>query len=513
MDEPMKEIPEVPAMAAEPSKPVYTYTSPPSYRFPMEKPELIFGLLLVAFSMIMTNGALFAGANLAFAFGILGNLLSTGGYLLVKKHRPDSYTAALLGLSVLIIAAFPRSADAGMKTLAVLALLTVPSLAFCLMAGQNRFPATGITTLLDAPRVLFAMGLGRLAESARGLKDACSSSGAIGKKGSSVVLGLVIAIPLVAILIPLLMFADAAFEGLLDLLPEIRWSEILSTLVVGLYIGWILYSRAAALQYLPKTETPHKNRKGLNTITVNTVLFSVSAVYVVYLLSQLAYFVGGFSGILPEGYTLSEYARRGFFEMAWLCAINLGIIALAVGLVSAQGKPPLSTRLVCLFIGGVTLFLVATASGKMLLYIGTYGLTRLRVLTETFMVWLGCTTLLVCVWLFRPRLPYMKVTLLLALALCAALMWADVDTQVARYNVRGYQSGKLDAVDVSHLGQLSDSAVPYLQELTEDSNPLVAEQATAILRRKAKNTDFDADDLRGWNAPKAQALKILEQFQ
>ena len=511
MDEPLNKLPDVPAIPPAPSRPVYT--PPPRYTFPMEKPELIFGALLAAFSMIMTNGILFAGANLAFALGILGNLLSTAGYLLVKKHRPDGYTAALLGLCILITAAFPRSADAGMKALAILALLTVPGLGFCLMTGRNRFPAGGITSLLEGPRVLFAMGFGRLAESARGVKDACSSSGAIGKKGSSVALGLVIAIPLLAVLIPLLMFADAAFEGLLDLLPEIRWNEIFSTLIVGFFIGWILYSRAAALQYLPKTEAPCKPGKGLNSITVNTVLFSISAVYVLYLFSQLAYFVGGFSGILPEGYTLAEYARRGFFEMAWLCAINLGIIALAVGLVSTRGKPPLVTRLVCLFLGGVTLFLVATASGKMLLYIGTYGLTRLRVLTEVFMIWLGCTTMLVCIWLFRPRLPYMKATLLLALALCAALMWADVDTQVARYNVRSYQSGKLDTVDVSHLGQLSHSAVPYLQELTGDADPLVAEQATDILSRKAKNTDFEADDLRGWNAPKARALKILEQFK
>ena len=498
-------------MPPEPLKPVYT--PPPRYTFPMEKPELIFGSLFVLCSMTMVNGALFAGANLAFAAGILGNLLSTAGYLWVKKHRPNGYAAALLGLCALITAAFPRSADAGMKTLAILVLLAVPGLGFCLMAGQNRFPAAGITSLLDAPRVLFALGFGRMAEASRGVKAACSSTGAIGKKGSSVVLGLVIAVPLVAVLIPLLMFADAAFEGLLDLLPEIRWGEIFNTLLFGSFTGWILYCRATALQYLPKSQAPCKQRKGLNPITVNTVLFCVSAVYVTYLLSQLAYFVGGFSGILLDGYTLAQYARRGFFEMAWLCAINLSIIALSVGLVAAQGKPPLSTRLVCLFLGGVTLFLVATASGKMLLYIGSYGLTRLRVLTEVFMIWLACTTVLVCIWLFRPRLPYMKVTLLLALVLCAGLMWADVDTQVARYNVRAYQSGKLETVDVSHLGDLSDSAVPYLQELTEDADPDVSAKAIAILRRKAKSIDSVRNDLRGWNAPKARSRKILEQYE
>lgn len=491
----------------------YTYVPPPRYTFPMKKPELIFALLFLLFAVVMCNGLLFAGANLAFCIGVLGNLFSTAGYLCVKKHRPDGYAASLLLLSALIAAAFPRSADAGLKTIAMLVLLAVPSLAFCLMAGQNRFSVSGITSLLDSPRTLFYLGFGRMTEAGRGIKEACSATGTIGKKGSSVLLGLLIAGPLLAVVIPLLMFADAAFEGLLNLLPEIRWDEILLTLIFGISCGYVLYSRAAALEYLPKTGEKPFRSKGMNPITVNTVLICIGLVYVVYLISQLAYFAGGFSGILPEGYTLAQYARRGFFEMAWLCAINLSIIALAAGLVSAQGGTPLSTRLICLFLGAVTLFLVATASGKMLLYIDAYGLTRLRVLTEVFMIWMGCTTVLVCIWLFRPRLPYMKGILLLALALYAALMWADVDAQVARYNVRAYQSGKLETVDISHLGSLSYSAVPYLQELTEDTDPLVSEEAAAVLRRQANNIYQRCEDLRGWNGPKARALKILESYK
>ena len=100
-------------------------------------------------------------------------------------------------------------------------------------------------------------------------------------------------------------------------------------------------------------------------MTVNTVLIAVSVVYVVYLISQLAYFSGGFSGILPEGYTFAEYARRGFFEMAWICAINLLIMCLAVGLCSKKAdRTPIVSRLLCLFIGLVTLFLVVAASAK-----------------------------------------------------------------------------------------------------------------------------------------------------
>lgn len=512
MDENMQNPQQPEPVVPEQPRPVYTYVEPPKYTFPMGKSELICGILLLLFSMVMCNGLLFSGVNLAFAVGVLG-IMGTGFcYLLLKKHRPDGYAAALLILSTALAAAIPRSDDAGLKFLILCALLVVPSLALCLMSGQNRRSPAGFLSLLDAPRTLFGFGVGRIAESARGIRAACTSSGTIGKKGSAVILGLLIAVPLLAIMVPLLMFADAAFEGLLDLLPDFQWGEVLATAVVGFGFGYTFYTRNTAMQYLPKAEVSPGTRKGLNPITVNTVLVCVAVVYVTYLFSQLAYFIGGFSGILPEEYTMAEYARRGFFEMAMLCSINLCIIALSVGLVSGGGKAPLATRLICLFIGLVTLFLVTAASAKMFLYIGSYGLTRLRVLTEIFMLWLAFTTVLVCIWLFREKTAYMKGAMITALALCAVLVWTDVDTVVARYNVRAYQSGQLETVDVSHLGSLSYSAVPYLQELTEDDNPKIAQMATDILNRKARFLN-EEEDLRSWNYEKVQAMEILKAYR
>jgi hypothetical protein len=161
------------------------------------------------------------------------------------------------------------------------------------------------------------------------------------------------------------------------------------------------------------------------------------------------------------------------------------------------------TRLLCLFIGLVTVFFVATASAKMGMYIGAYGLTRLRVLTEVIMVFLGIATALVCLWLFVPKLPYMKAILLIALTMGAGTLWADVDTVVAAYNVRAYQSGALDSVDVHYLWTLGDGAVPYIAELTKAEDPAVAQRAVEILERYHKNDgDFRAWNYAGWQAEK-----------
>ena len=205
---------------------------------------------------------------------------------------------------------------------------------------------------------------------------------------------------------------------------------------------------------------------------------------------------------------MAQYARRGFFEMATLCGINLALMALAIGLVRKEPRAPLTLRLLCLFVGLVTLFMVAAASAKMGMYIGSYGLTRLRVLTEIIILFLGVSTALVCVWLFCPRLPYMKAVLVTALVMGAVVSWVDVDTVVAHYNVRAYQSGRLETVDVAYLSTLSDGAVPYLVELAEDPDPQVRNNARDWLSWR----DSRVEDLRGWNYTTAQASKILKQF-
>ena len=492
---------------------------PTPYAFPPRKPpvtfstgkgELAFGVWIIVFSMALCNCLFFAGPSLGFALAVLALLGGTCLYLVRRGHRFGWYEKALLALCAVLAAGFIKSDDGLMKFLMVLLLMAVPSLSFTIAAGQNRWHPGGVLSLLDAPRAAFGLGLGCMGEMGRGLRQAFRSAGTLGKKTGAVGLGLLAAVPVVAVMVPLLMSADAAFEGLLDLLPEFEVGEALTTVILGAFLGVMLYTRGVALHHNPKSDRAPRTPKGIHPLTVNTILFAAAAVYLVYLLSQLAYFVGGFSGILPEDFTLADYARRGFFEMCELCAVNLTLIALGVGLVQKKDRTPLTTRIVCLFIGLITVFLVAAASAKMFLYIGSYGLTRARVMTEVFMLWLGVTTVLVCVWLFRSKLPYMKVSLLVGLILCAGLFWADVDSQVARYNVRAYQRGYLETVDVDHLEQLSSGVVPWLEELAHDGDPNVAKKARTAL----KNYDlYESDDLRGWNWTAHRAAEILEAYQ
>ena len=479
---------------------------PPSYATGSR--DITFAVILALCSIALWNCILFGGLNLGAAIMIILTISCTAVYLRCSGCEADWYSGSMLILSVLAAAGFARSADGFVKFVMATFIFLFSNLSFCLMAGQNRRNAGGVTSLLDAPRALFMLGFGNMGKAGRGLAQAAKNTGTAGKKGGALALGLLIAAPVVAIMVFLLMRADAAFEGLMDQLPETDFSEVFPTLLLGIPCAVVLCTRGISLVKEVKPVPAVSKSRGWDKLTINTILSAVCLVYVVYLLSQLAYVSGGFSGILPEDYTMAEYARRGFFEMAQLCAINLGVMWLACGLVRKNPKTPLLTRLLCLFIGIITIFLVATASAKMFLYIEGYGLTRLRVLTEVIMVYLGLVTALVCIWLFTPKMPYMKIAIILALVIGTAVLWVDVDTVVASYNVSAYQSGVLDTVDVYYLHSLSEGAVPYLQQLTVDANPTVANTAKEMLAIY----DGYERDFRDWNWSAAESWKILKTY-
>ena len=154
---------------------------------------------------------------------------------------------------------------------------------------------------------------------------------------------------------------------------------------------------------------------------------------------------------------------------------------------------------------------MATASAKMFLYIESYGLTRLRVLTQVVLLFLGLTTGLVAVRLFVPKLPYMKTVVLAGLLLGALVSWVDVDTFVAKYNVDAYLAGDLETVDVSHLSVLGDGAVPHIYRLAQEApDKEIAHQADATLARSWTQAP---EDFRCWNYADHAAMEYLLALQ
>lgn len=498
----------------------------PSALYPAGRRDTCFAAGLLCLLLLLANCIVTAGFFAGYAVCSLAVMLLTLWYL-GRGSRITPFALSCLASAAALSACFVWSADTTVKLLLFLLQLFAWFLSLCLLRGTGRRDPGHAGILADAAAAAFLLPFREMGGTLRGLSYQEGADGPVRRRTGGVLLGLALAVPALALLLPLLISSDAAFEGLMRHTIFSDLNTLFATLVLGALLFLPSYCRSAALRrsrpMSAEAAAPYEGK--LPAMTLNTFLGALSFFYMLYLFSQLAYFFSAFSGILPPGYTAAQYARRGFFEMCTVCAMNLGLLALAAGLVRRDSCGiPRSTRALCLFICLFCLTLVAASAAKMNLYISSFGLTRLRILTSVFMAFLGIAVLSAAIWLLRPGFPYMKVIISAGLIFAIAIGWADVDTQVARYNVEAYQSGALQSIDMDTLSELSAGATPYLVRLLDDPDLQISDQAGEILTRRilrlyqvkvgpdglALCTLRSDAGLRGWCAMAARERQALE---
>lgn len=299
------------------------------------------------------------------------------------------------------------------------------------------------------------------------------------KRFSSILIGLATALPVLLVVIPLLISSDEAFAGFIKtVLGDI--SEILGKLVVGVLVAPFVISYGFTLKKEAMCESKQSTFKGVENTIVITFLSTLSVCYVAYLVSQLAYFFSAFSGFLPKDYefTMAAYARRGFFEMSAIAAINIVIIFAALLLSKKQeAKICVASRILGTFIGIFTLIIIATAFSKMYMYIVNFGLTKMRILTSAFMVFLAIVFVVIMLRLYFSKIRVLEIALITAGAVLSILGIANVNHVVADYNYNAYVDGKLEEIDVETIYHQGAEGVPYLVLLAKGDDETVAEQA------------------------------------
>ena len=160
-----------------------------------------------------------------------------------------------------------------------------------------------------------------------------------------------------------------------------------------------------------------------------------------------------------------------------------------------------------------TLVLIATAISKMALYIGEFGLTRLRVLTCCFMVLLAVCFVAVLLKQFVRKLNLVGVIVCASVLCLAAVSLTDVDELIAEYNVNAYLSGNLEEMDVYHFYDLGDGAVPSAVKLAASENveSEIRSRTETYLDNMAENYASDEKGIFSWSIPRAKAEAALER--
>lgn len=358
------------------------------------------------------------------------------------------------------------------------------------------------------------------------------SNGDNGKKTiAKTLIGILCAIPVLIIVIPLLISSDYAFQGLMSNIFENTFANIIKA-IFGILLSIFVISYGFSLKKDRVSKMKSVNIAGLENAYTISFLSAISVCYLLYLFSQLAYFFSAFRGFLPfDHMTYSEYARKGFFEMCVIAVINLVIVFSALLFSKKQnGKVCHAVKAITTFISAFTMIIIATAISKMVLYINEYGMTVLRLTTSAFMLFLAVIFISVILRIYTAKINIIKTALTTAGCILLVLGTANVDAICAKYNYKSFMKNRLETIDVDALYSLGDEGIPYIVKLATCDNPGAAREAQKHLAQaylydyfdNMENAEnFTTEDLKQnrktkgfehFNLPEAKAYHSLYEF-
>lgn len=450
-----------------------------------EKKDGVFALLIFASVFIFIDFAVFHGFNFGFTLSFIVMFGVFTAYLWNGKTRPSLFSGLCGLLSVAGSATFTLSRDIFVNAIMVFLVAALFTIYAFGISGSFRNKEGSVKMLAD---LLYGAGISPFSN----LSPVIKAVGNTSSKNKNVTYGMIgtaLAVPVLLVIVPLLVSGDAAFRGLISAIGK-NIGEYVGVLVLTLIFAPFAFSyaftRKNALDRKTDTAIPHKSlRFAPNAVSVS-FLCVISATYLIYLFSQLAYFFSAFSGILPEGYeySASVYAREGFFEMFAICVINMALIT-AVNIFTKKenaGRHSAMLKAVECFIALFSLLILITAMSKMVLNIEIFGLSKYRFLVSLLMLMLAVMIAFFVLHIFLPKISYMQPIIIICSTLFIACSFADMDNLVAMYNVNAYNSGKLETLDVNYMNDyLSESAVPYIIAIAQGDDQELAAQAQKII--------------------------------
>lgn len=298
--------------------------------------------------------------------------------------------------------------------------------------------------------------------------------------------GIVIALPVIAIFTSLLASADLIFaqrlESFVDLFNIENLPEYIFRLVYILIFAYIL--AGTYLHAAQKSDEPVQEKSFVPSFLGFTesaiVLGSVVALFLTFVAIQFQYFFGGQVNINLEGFTFSEYARKGFGELVAVAFFSL-LMLLGLGAITrreAESQRRIFSTLGIVLVGLVIVMLIS-AYQRLVLYEEAYGFSRLRTYTHVFMIWLGLL-LITVVFLEMTRRERMAALAMViaSLGFVISLNIINVDHFIVRQNLQReiraandevFANGRAD-LDAQYFLDLSDDAIPVLADAFLDTS-------------------------------------------
>ncbi len=243
-------------------------------------------------------------------------------------------------------------------------------------------------------------------------------------------LGLAIGLPLAAAVLALLISADEMMARLLGgLVDDLRVGNMLGHALNVLIAALLFYSFLYNSRWGGRDAVLPREKRNAPPMTAAVVLALLLIVYALFGYVQFRYL---FSGKLPAELSYAAYARRGFGELIVVALINFSAYT-AINALCREGG---ALRILQCLLLAATAILLASAMLRLMMYIGAYGLTVMRILPLWLMIWLAALDILAVLRLFRPQMPMLRISALTLVWWFVALNIPNWTETLAALNLR-----------------------------------------------------------------------------
>ena len=272
---------------------------------------------------------------------------------------------------------------------------------------------------------------------------------------TSLLRGLFIGVPVLAVMFFILSKADPIFESITFSFLEDVWIRILFSVII--FVSALSLGILKIIEHQPETEI--KAVSAGKEYELMVILGGLALLFGGFIFIQFKYLFSGVGerelmSLGIRSVTYSEYVRKGFFELLLAAVISSGVVFYALRYIHKlkdKGK-----LLVQIFTSIVTIevgMLLWSAAQRVFLYQEAHGFTRARVFGMFFLVWLAVLLIILLTRIVKDinSKIYLSLNIVSTLLVLAAVNFINVDGLIATHENKPTVNNEIDYYYLSRL--------------------------------------------------------------
>ncbi len=329
-----------------------------------------------------------------------------------------------------------------------------------------------------------------------------------------VIIGLLIAIPLAAVVLLLLSSADLMFGKVFkDFFEKVNVGDavLIVLMFLAVFISAYALLRKLSFHDIKEEAGEKKTANPIVGITFNSIL---AFIYLVFSVFQFVFLF--FGAGLPEGYTYAEYAHEGFYQLVAVSILNLLIVFISK-VVFDKNKV---LNAILTVISLCTFVMIASSAYRMILYIGVYRLTVLRVLTLWALAVVTLIMAVIVLYIYKTEIPAVKIMVACVAVMYIALAYSHPTAIIANYNMNEFI--KTGEGDLTYIAELPEACEAFWDGdiiLSDSTFPENSKSYFLFARRyyynsnKSEGYDAKNDSFRKYNFAIGKIQTFLKAYK